>query len=251
MDLSELFRRAAEEKLGTVEKETYRCQHEKSEDSIHDLRVAIRRFRALLSLLRSGDRPADAGLLRVIFLRLGEIRDIEVQATLIRSLGIPCCTVLADARDSRAVLMKEALFSDSLFIGAGAGYFEKIRHSLVHGQITQKRLDKVKDKRIAELQQAVGRAASLQPEDLHDLRIAAKKWRYNREAVALLGEPEIDFDYWKSVQDQLGSLHDLDILLESADIAQESTLRAKLSAQRKELLESVSLHKIEQAIIGE
>jgi|GEM_PF-3862237 len=251
MDLSELFRKVTEEKIGIVEAETYRCQHEKSEDSIHNLRVAIRRFRALLSLLRSEDRPADAGLLRVIFLRLGEIRDIEVKAILIRSLGTPCCTVLADARDSRAALMKDNLFSDSLFVSASAAYFDSIRNSLAHAQITQKRLDKVKDKRIAELQQAVGRAASLQPEDLHDLRIAAKKWRYNREAVALLGESEIDFDFWKSVQDQLGSLHDLDILLESADIAQESTLRAKLLTQRKELLESVSLQKIERAITRE
>ncbi|HET8946796.1 MAG TPA: CHAD domain-containing protein, partial [Candidatus Polarisedimenticolia bacterium] len=95
-------------------------------------------------------------------------------------------------------------------------------------------------RRARELERARRAATSGRPLPAHRLRIAVKRWRYALEILdaSSLGPFTSAIEEARRVQEKLGSLHDLDVLL---DLVRRSPrtrpLRARLAARRRDLWE--------------
>ncbi len=200
-------------------------------EALHRVRVASRRLRAALPLLKpgtggaAGTRRALANAnkeIRRLTEALGRVRELDVALALVRDLTARRPDLTAGTQAMRAAIERErATHLAALRDRVSAGRLRKVSRLLADAAArsdqagTSRRVVPGIDRLADRLAEAVERAGVLYAIDrLHEVRIAAKKLRY---ALELEGEiAGRSMNRWlstvKRVQDILGRLHDLEVL---------------------------------------
>ncbi len=192
-------------------------------DTVHDLRVAIRRCRSLAAAMQEVDPdsawPEMRKVARKLFRGLGALRDAQVMEEWIKKLGPENAPLRAQLLASLETDEKQRS-ADALRVAAK--FDEKEWTSLERRLRQRARLVPVRGlaaeclalERFEEARELHNRALRTEkPRPWHALRIGIKRFRYTLEGLL----PE-HYAAWseslKRVQDLLGDVHDLDVLSE-------------------------------------
>lgn len=191
--------------------------------AVHDLRVALRRCRSLAAVMQEVDaHPAWEEMRRTgrkLFRVLGDLRDAQVQEAWVKQLAPESDPVgvrpLYRVRSDEERLREAALRKAAKFDGK---YWRQLAKVLAHrvrlvppgspaaGCLALERMEEAR-----ELHRRALRTE--RPKPWHKLRIGMKRFRYTVEGF--LPEQHAAWsDDLKRVQDLLGDVHDLDVLLE-------------------------------------
>ena len=183
---------------------------------VHDLRVLTRRLRAMIWVARRLSSPSACGKLRRVLRRwgqvLGEQRMLDVALEDAARYGLPAGTLAARRAASGRLLRQELT----------AGRCRELAALLRKAARKLARRTPGREPRVPGARAARGLAADLArrrkdlraaliaaprgKEDLHRLRIEAKKMRYVLDALSLRGA------VLKQLQAHLGRVHDLEVL---------------------------------------
>lgn len=223
-------------------------------DTVHDLRVALRRCRSLAAAMEEVDpHPAWEEMRKLgrrLFRSLGSLRDAQVQQQWIRQLAPPgdaFGTALSAALHDREAQFREKALRK-------AARFDEKRWSRL-ARILERRarlvplaspaaeclaLERLED--VRELHRLALRTE--RPKPWHKLRVGVKRFRYTVEAF-LPERYAVWSDDLKRLQDLLGDVHDLDVLRElvrrhaaSSHAAEAAAWEQKISADRAARIES-------------
>jgi CHAD domain-containing protein len=232
-------------------------------ETVHDLRVAIRRCRSLAGVMEEVDPdPAWADMrkaARKLFRGLGAVRDAQVQEEWIKKLapeGAPLrAQLLASLEGDEKQRTDYALrvaekFDDKEWAELERHLRRRVRLVPAGGLAAEC----LAVERLEEARELHNRALrSEKPKPWHELRIGLKRFRYTLEG--LLPEHSAAWgDNLKRLQDLLGDVHDLDVLcelLEESEALKESevlkgnetsesarTWREKIATERAERIET-------------
>jgi CHAD domain-containing protein len=240
--------------MDRVLKELGQVRNAPDADSVHDLRVAIRRCRSLAAVMMEVDAdPAWAEmrkLPRKLFRGLGPLRDAQVLEQWAHELGRPSDPIrnLLDASfEKRLTELHQATprllekFDERSWRRLARTLRRRVRRvpagSLAAECLALERLEEAKERHSRALR-------TEKPEPWHELRIALKKFRYTVENLlpahyAACGEN------LKRIQDLLGDLHDLVVLAEAVkEVATPSTQetanawQARIEEERRERIKT-------------
>jgi CHAD domain-containing protein len=207
--------------MDRVLKELDHVRKEPATDSVHDLRVAIRRCRSVAAVMQEVDPdPAWEQMRRVprkLFRKLGDLRDAQVMDEWVRKLAAPEDPVRAQlhaaGETNEPELRQRALRAAEKFDDKSWKRLErKLRKrarfvpagSLAAQCLAVERLEEAK-----ELHTRAQRTDK--PKPWHQLRIGLKRLRYTVESL-LPEQYALWSDNLKRLQDLLGEVHDLDVL---------------------------------------
>jgi len=208
-----------------VTKEIERARTEFQPDPVHDLRVALRRCRAIAEGIRAVDPDSRWKKMRrtakALFSSLGDLRDIQVlEGWVIRLFpedDDPRVRLLAHLVQRQAelkTLAAEALkdFDTAEWLRWSAALEDRLRLTPIDSRVFEViALEKLEA--VMELQRVATRTRSKTA--IHSLRIGLKRLRYVVENFL----PEYDARWGKELkelQDVLGEIHDLDVLWSTA-----------------------------------
>jgi CHAD domain-containing protein len=190
-------------------------------DTVHDLRVAIRRCRSVAAVMAEVDPiPLWRELRHVprkLFRRLGALRDAQIMGDWVKSHGAE--------NDRLRILLQEHFGAReprllNAVVRAAEKFDEKSWRRLDHKLRKRVRLvpagslaaECLALERLEEAKRLHARAIREQkPDSWHALRIGIKKFRYTVESF-LPGRYEVWSPHLKRLQDILGEIHDLDVL---------------------------------------
>jgi CHAD domain-containing protein len=209
--------------MNRVLEELRSLQNSRHPDTVHDLRVAIRRCRSLAAVMQEVDPdsvwPEMRKVARKLFRGLGAVRDAQVMEEWIKKLGPENDPLRAQLLASLETDEKQRS-ADALRVAAK--FDEKEWTSLERRLRRRARLVPVRGlaaeclalERFEEAKELHNRALRTEkPKPWHALRIGIKRFRYTLEGLL----PE-HYAAWsenlKRVQDLLGDVHDLDVLSE-------------------------------------
>lgn len=228
-------------------------------DTVHDLRVALRRCRSIAAVMEEIDPHPDweemRDCARKLFRSLGALRDAQALAEWLNYLH-PEEASSAEAQMKRQVLdelaSREKAANERLQHRAARfdeDRWQKLSRALVTRMrrvpaesdaarcLAFERLEEVK-----ELHRRAMRTESAKP--WHGLRIGAKHFRYTVESLLPVAHSEW-IDSLKRVQDVLGNIHDLDVLggiLKKATAGQPSDAiqdwETKVASERQRNIET-------------
>lgn len=232
--LGEFLLRAFKRRWRGYRKESKRCRKKFSEDSIHQLRVAIRRLRSLLSLLATvipGDHhDAAERLLKKRFKICAPLRDTHVQLLYVAQLrhDFPAATRYYDALDRRECRLIKRTRRKLARPTRGR---LKAAISAIKKQLRALAGDRAReDKKFASLLLALGAAyekvwvryraiRSADLRSIHRTRVAFKKFRYMMEALypLLPDVPARQLQAMHDYQTRMGDIQDVEVLLAGVD----------------------------------
>lgn len=233
-----------------------------AEETIHDLRVAIRRFQSFFSLLPQRKELSQLETLKQLFDRLGEIRDAQVQLLLLKRIA-PENSLSVKIQEQRTVEIKDKIEHFFIYFGenltdfsAAVDQLERILFAFQPDIESLNHLLQKKEHRALKALKKVRKKNS--DENLHDLRIEIKKLRYLCETLGTLEEPEstslLPVETLKANQDILGEIHDIDILLEqlkkniTGEKEEVKSLEKRLKSERKKFLQKVKPARLEKTL---
>ena len=218
--------------------ECERARLDFSTDSVHDLRVALRRCRSLAAVAQSVDphpawkRMRKAG--KAVFSALGELRDVQVMAEWIQRLfpqdDPVASAVLTFVSGKELVLKREAAVAlaqfDQIEWNKWSEFLPARAEPIAASKIVLGHLALEHWSHARDLHRRALRDRSRL--SYHNLRIGIKKLRYMIENFL----PDLHRDFGKDLkylQDLLGEVHDLDVLWATAlDVSQFLDAEAKL-----------------------
>ena len=213
--------------------------------ALHGTRVASRRLRELLPVLQL-DRDVTRKLvrrLRRVTSRLGTVRELDVLLLLIDELHVSrrdhaqalsrvAVAVAKERDDARDRLGMRVPMADLRRLAKKLGRcvveLEKIERARTARATTRSwrwAVDARVATRAARLEAAIHSAGAVYlPERLHDVRIDVKKLRYALELRAqVVGDKkDADVKVLRRVQDALGRMHDLQVLIDRTRQVQAS-----------------------------
>jgi CHAD domain-containing protein len=210
-------------------------------EAVHDMRVSVRRLRAVYSLFRRFYDPGDRSGLRAGLRRLGrflgEVRDMEVLladcAQAVSRLPDADLAGFEARLDERRAVARVRLLSylDSDDYQRLHERFQRLiqryqtdeglsraRVAGDSGRVSRETVPAVMPERIWRYYGLVRAYEPLLPalpnRSLHGLRIAGKRLRYTIEAFqdSMGGDPQLLLGPLKTLQDELGALHDALVL---------------------------------------
>jgi CHAD domain-containing protein len=202
--------------------------------SLHQARVATRRLRAALPLVAHGRKTVKlTRSVRKLTQALGPVRELDVALDILDELEKagdvprPAVQRLRGAIvDDRRLLHTEM---QRLLDGFDLGKLRKRAVSVARkeeGRALKRTRDPKRARRRAErLALAIENAAGLYlPDRLHEVRIAVKKLRYTLELEqgVSVARATARLRTLKNAQDQLGRMHDLEVLIARARAIQSS-----------------------------
>lgn len=217
-----------------------------TEKSVHRLRTTIRRLQTLVGFTRPNlgkkqQRALDE--LQALRKRAGKVRDLDIQAALLGSIGNRSAS--ADRRALLDALKKKR-----------ARQAERLSSALKKLETSKfvKRLEKITEKAVNDAPNSAGEPLEaaqkelsalaeeyssrqvLKPARLHELRIKLKLLRYRAELAADNTEQKEFIDKVKSVQDVVGEWHDWEMLAESAEEQFQDRMNCALLIEIRSLL---------------
>ena len=222
------------------------------EDSVHDLRVALRRCRSLASVFEEVDpHPAWRALRKTskkLFRSLGVIRDAQVQEAWALKLAgaddplrgqILYALKAGHLRRGRDAKKSTAKFDEKDWVRLARELRPRVRLLPADGDAALC-LALERHSEAAELHRRALRTEKMKP--WHELRIGIKHFRYTLENLLPKLHAAWGADL-KRLQDLLGDLHDLDVLAETVRAtAADSTAPAKwqenIARERRERIET-------------
>ena len=206
-----------------------------SVDAVHQSRVCVRRLRAVLSLFKPAlgwnDEAAVQAELKWLAERLGQVRELDVVAKLVRASapeagrdapGFPSLITAVQARRDAAcarvaeTLRSRRLFDLSLDLVAridglspadGVGGALARRRSMPIGRFAQKAIER----RLSSLREDSQAIGGMEAKQQHRIRVRAKKLRYMIEPFRRLIATKrycAAIDGLQDIQDALGDLND-------------------------------------------
>ncbi len=209
--------------MDRVIKDLEKVRLSRDADSVHDLRVAIRRCRSVAAVMEEVDPdpawPAMRKVARKLFHGLGALRDAQVMDQWVKKLAPetdPVRTYLqASFESNEPSLQENALRVAAKFDQKSWRHLERTlgqRSRLVPiGSLAAECLALERFESARELHAKALRTEK--PKPWHSLRIGLKRFRYTVESLL----PEL-YAAWsddlKRLQDMLGEIHDLDVLKE-------------------------------------
>ncbi len=225
-DNSVTFLEAFDQHWDRYRKQFKSARKELSLDSVHDLRVAARRFLALLGILRSLDtHPRVKKLHRFLKKQLNELdelRDTQVMLDEVngRQHTLPQLEMFEGYLQGQLEEIKQAARKD---IRATKPSGLKARVKSIRS-IAQKHSDDTKllehleqavDEAHGRTMRAFGDLNSQDPVTVHHVRVAFKKFRYMIETIQPLLHtyPDGYLDRMHDYQDAMGKVHDVAVLL--------------------------------------
>ena len=235
-----------------VLEERERVMSSPDEDSIHDLRIALRRCRSLASVFEEIDPHSAWPDLRKaskkLFRSLGVIRDAQVQeAWTLKLTGaddplqsqILYAVMAGRVRQERDAKKSAAKFDAKDWVRLSRELRPLLRFLPPDGDAVFC-LALERHAEAVELHRRALRTEKMKP--WHELRIGVKHFRYTVENLLPKLHAVWGSDL-KRLQDLLGDVHDLDVLAETVQTAAtESTARAKwqetISRERNERIET-------------
>lgn len=189
-------------------------------EAVHDLRVAVRKFRQILKILKPWLPPEESQLLRGemkdLMARAGEVRDLDIAVDLLRKLHVPKNRrILAEIHERRgaAAHALQACIRDFRVRDTAAAWRRalKVQKPAKAPQAADAAADILPGMLKTYLRRG-SRAArgSASPKQLHRFRIATKEIRYTLDIFAsLYGDAIGDFsEKLKKLQTDLGAIHD-------------------------------------------
>ena len=207
--------------MDRVLKELDRLHGSPDADTVHDLRVAIRRCRSVASVLEEVDpHPAWHEMRKVarkLFHKLGALRDIQVMEEWVRHLTAESdslrAVLLANFASEVQGLREDALEAADRFDARAwkrlSGVLRQRMRFVPAGSLAAECLALERYQEAKELHANALR--SEKPKPWHAVRIGLKRFRYTVES--LLPEHHAAWsENLKRVQDVLGGVHDLDVL---------------------------------------
>lgn len=223
-------------------------------DSVHDLRVAIRRCRSIASVLEEIDPdpawPQMRKVARKLFRGLGALRDAQVMEDWVKKLAGETdplrLRLLASLESEEKQRADDALHIAEKFDEKEWAQLErhlKLRSRLVPvGSLAAECLALERFEDAKELHNRALRTEKSKP--WHALRIGLKRFRYTIESL-LPDHYAVWGEQLKRVQDLLGDIHDLDVLAEllkdsNASEAPDSAnaWKEKLAQERHDRMET-------------
>lgn len=211
--------------------------------TVHDLRVALRRGRVLGKEFRQIDSDRDWKKMRrqgaALFHSLSDLRDSQVMQQWVKKLGkesdCPTAVLLLHAERQEKVLQEHAKhalhhFDRKRWKSLTATLSRRSARVLPGSNVFQAlALEKwTAARRLEDVALRTGNGA-----DFHKLRIAVKKFRYVVENLL----PQLDGEWTsslKKIQDLLGEIHDLDVLIQNAE-----SIGAFRSTESRQLWEAI------------
>ena len=199
-------------------------------DPVHELRVASRRLQEALDFLApylpEGPRRKLHRRARRIRRSLGELRNADVMVQLVsglmRRLSPAERTVLqpflSRLRAEAAGFRRRAIHRRAPPVPGVRKRIERLLEDLSNASVKTLdfRSDEFLSERIDHLSKEMEHAKRDGPTAMHRLRIAVKRYRYALEFLERAGRDELNqaIQETRSLQGELGHLHDLDVLLE-------------------------------------
>ena len=217
-------------------------------NAVHRTRVASRRLREVLPVLQLDPEVSEklSRRLRKVTQRLGPVRELDVLLALIEELTQDghhshaalervAAIVRAERDHARARFTQKRSVAELVRLAAK---LEKLAHAIElddlaspnrrgADQSRQWVLEARAAHRASALDQAMNAAGAVyQPDRLHAVRIAVKKLRYALEVPQMSRAPKTtpDLRLLKTVQDTLGRLHDIHVLVERVRHLQASAV---------------------------
>ena len=196
-------------------------QNAPDRDSVHDLRVAIRRCRSVAAVMREVD-PAPAwhqmrSLPKKLFRKLGDLRDTQIMDEWVTEHGAENdklrVTLHNFFQEREPELLQGSLRLASKFDEKSwqrlEGKLRKRARLVPAGSLAAQCLAV---ERLNDAKELHGKALRAdKPRAWHSLRIGLKKFRYTAESL-LPEQYEVWSAHLKQLQDILGEVHDLDVL---------------------------------------
>jgi CHAD domain-containing protein len=190
-------------------------------DSVHDLRVAIRRCRSVAAVMEEIDPdpawPAMRKAARKVFRALGALRDSQMMDEWVKKLALetdPVRMQLQAAFESREPGLRDAALRSAAKFDEKS--WRRLERTLRHrsrlvpvGSLAAECLALERFESARELHAKALRTEK--PKPWHALRIGLKRFRYTLEGL-LPERYEVWSENLKRLQDLLGELHDLDVL---------------------------------------
>lgn len=256
--------RLLEDRLAAVLSPMATVREDEDPEGVHDMRVAIRRLRGALEPAEPFYPPkAYKRVLRrvkALARALGHVRDADVHLISLRKRlnraapeeqpGIAGLidNIVADRAGSRADL--DPILDQ--WEGPHADHLVEVRDLLAKAR-GRKQKDRTRDSvaavalraltgRLEELGDVVGVLSTPDrgdPEELHAVRIVAKRLRYTLELFSPVLGPDIEdlLAEFKTLQDLLGELHDRDVMVDLLQLERVGAAERQLEALARAALE--------------
>jgi CHAD domain-containing protein len=240
--------------MNRVLEELESLQNSPDADTVHDLRVVIRRCRSLAAVLEEVDPdpawPKMRKVARKLFRGLGTVRDAQVMEDWIKKLAPETdplrAQLLASLEADEKQRSDDALRVAAKFDKKEWAQLERRLRNRVRlvpvGGLAAECLALERFEQAKELHNRAQRTEK--PKPWHQLRIGLKRFRYTLEA--LLPEHSAAWlENLKRIQDLLGDVHDLDVLSEMleehespATADSSKSWQEKISTERRDRLET-------------
>jgi CHAD domain-containing protein len=236
-----------------VVKELHQVRSSADADSVHDLRVAIRRCRSIAAIMEEVDaHPAWTEvrkLPRKLFRALGALRDLHVMEDWVKRLSPtddPLRVTLLEVLEASQVQSREAAltivrtFDEPAWTDLIRTATRRVRLVPPNGLAAQY----LALERYTELRRLHARAVRTEsPGAWHAVRVALKRFRYTVETL-LPARATVWADDLGHMQDALGAIHDLDVLrawmgqvASDANVALAGSLPNAVTTERRNQVE--------------
>jgi CHAD domain-containing protein len=193
--------------------------------SVHKLRTTVRRVEALLPENDQTWTRAERRVrkqLRRVRRRAGKVRDADVHAKALRELDLDggaaeAREIVTDSLEKRRTKREKKLVR-TLAEARDRGFAKRLREIVATAVVTRDATDegRVLATVLDDFARALGEAAPLGAETLHDFRIHTKRLRYVAESALPAPNAAHAVAELKRVQDAIGGWHDWMTLIERA-----------------------------------
>ena len=216
-----------------------------SDDGVHELRVTVRRLRALLkqfaAVLPTERVTPRRRRLRWLGDALGAARDLDIQLTRCPADNAALepfrLSLAAGRRATQLRLLQTLASADARVLPTELHDLAAATRSTEHEITVAAAAPQNVETLIARVQvlghRALGRTSWPRAKDLHQLRLAAKRMRYGLETVApILGNPLIHLaDEARLLQERLGEVRDAESTAQHLHAWRETTLISRATDQ--------------------
>ncbi len=230
MTAQDLLMNALGQRFEKYQAEHKRCKAEFSEEAVHDLRVATRRFLAIVELLRTVQPDPNLQKLRRLLKNqldsLDDLRDTQVMLAEISEM----LENLPDLAPFQKFLIKREKrlltraqedvgdFKSGTFSGRVESFQANLSNPVFSHDLLSQLLACVDDS-FSTVSRRSKRVDTTRPASIHRVRVAFKKFRYMIEIISPLlpGLPDEQFKRMHHYQAGMGDIQDVEVFMQNLE----------------------------------